>query len=71
MQDNDVIFNRLAGGIGWIYFNFLGMVSPNEAFQMFSYAAAGLSALAVGVYHVAKTLKIWRDGKEGRNRGRH
>jgi hypothetical protein len=64
MHDNDVIFNRVAGFVGWIYFNLLGMVSPNEAFQMFSYAAAGLSALAVGVYHITKTIKIWRDGKK-------
>lgn len=52
------------GWSGWILFNLLGMVSPNDVFQAFSFAAAGLSALAVGVYHVAKTIKLWKDGRE-------
>lgn len=41
------------GLFGWIFFNVMALITV-DGLQMFSYACAGFSAIAVGVYHVIK-----------------
>jgi hypothetical protein len=53
-NDGDV---NVIGTIAWISFNILGLITT-DILQMFSYAAAGFSAIAVGVYHIVKIKRI-------------